>query len=85
MTRILSVFNLLKRVGFAILSWGISTMLYTITLLLFIAGLAHAQDIIWVRNGDTANSHFGGFIFPLGDQNDDGFDDWAVYASGNAN
>ncbi len=66
-TRILSVFNLLKRVGFAIL---------------FLGGSAIAQEVIWVRNGETANSHFGAAIYPLGDQNEDGCTDWMVWSVG---
>jgi len=68
LSRILSVFNLLKRVGFAVLFYSM-------------AHIAHPQDIIWQREGDTESSRFGGRILPLGDQNDDGFSDWAVYFS----
>jgi hypothetical protein len=48
------------------------------------AGLLFAQplDVIWERNGDWDEAHFGGLIFPLGDQNDDGLADWAVLSSG---
>ncbi len=67
MTRIQSVFNLLKRVGFALLLLGTS--------------LAHAQDVLWQRDGELETSRFGSGLFPLGDQNDDGFADWAVYNS----
>ena len=57
-------------------------MLYIITLPLFLFGLASAQEVLWVRSGETTNAHFGGLLFPLGDQNEDGFDDWAVSSQG---
>jgi len=67
-TRILSVFNLLKRVGLAFLLLG---------------GGAFAQpqpEVIWDRSGLFGHSRFGTTISSLGDQNDDGFSDWAVSA-----
>jgi len=66
-TRILSVFRLLKRVGFAVLLLG---------------SQAHAFDVIWNREGQGDSSRYGVWIIPLGDQNDDGFNDWGVFASG---
>ena len=67
--RISSAFNLLKRVGFAVLVfWGRMT--------------AHAQQIIWERDGEGDSSRYGREILPLGDQNLDGFDDFAVQAFG---
>jgi hypothetical protein len=69
MTRILSAFNLLKRVGFAVL---------------VMAGTVHAQQLslIWQKRGEGPQSRFGGTIFGLGDRNHDGYDDFAVYAWG---
>jgi len=40
--------------------------------------VSHAQDVVWVRNGENADSHFGAGLYSVGDQNDDGFADWAV-------
>ena len=67
MTRILSVFNLLKRVGFALLLLGSVVQ-------------AHAQDMIWARNGLHDSSGYGARVFALGDVNEDGFTDFAVEA-----
>lgn len=53
-------------------------MRYIILCLILTAGVAHAQDAVWVRNGFTPNGHFGSSVLPLGDQNDDGNADWAV-------
>jgi hypothetical protein len=39
--------------------------------------------VIWDRSGLTDSAAYGTQILPLGDQNDDGFADWAVYARGN--
>ena len=59
-------------------------------LLLFVvifAAVATAQpdslQVIWDRSGETDSSAYGYKILPLGDQNDDGFADWAVFARGN--
>ena len=41
-----------------------------------------ALDVIWDREGATESAHFGGRIWPLGDQNDDGYDDWSVMSPG---
>ncbi len=52
---------------------------------LCIAYLAYAQpmpQVIWDRSGLYGYSHFGSFISSLGDQNDDGFNDWMVCAPG---
>ncbi len=68
-TRILSVFNLLKQAGFAIL-------------LLVTSSASYAQQIIWERDGEGDSSRYGREILPLGDQNLDGFDDFAVQAFG---
>lgn len=69
MTRILSAFKQLKRVGFAVL---------------FCMSTVHAQqlDLIWEKRGEGPQSRFGGTIFGLGDRNHDGYDDFAVYAWG---
>ena len=40
---------------------------------------APAQDVLWQRDGELSTSHFGSAVYPLGDQNDDGYADWAVY------
>ncbi len=64
-TRILSVFNLLKRVGFAVLLLGAVVQ-------------AHAQEMIWARNGLRDSSGYGTREFSLGDVNEDGFMDFAV-------
>ncbi|MCB9365556.1 MAG: T9SS type A sorting domain-containing protein [Calditrichaeota bacterium] len=56
-------------------------MRYTILSLLLAANACFAQEVIWVRDGETGSSQFGAGIYPLGDQNDDGFDDWAVASS----
>jgi len=69
-TQTQSAFNLLKRVGFAVL-FALSA---THTL--------HAQQIIWERDGEADSSRYGREILPLGDQNLDGFDDFAVQAFG---
>jgi len=68
-TRILSVFNLLKRVGFAVLLLG---------------GNAFAQpfDVLWDRSGQGPESGYGARVFSLGDQNNDGFMDWGVRSQG---
>ena len=54
---------------------------------LLVATIALAQPyephIIWDRSGETDSSAYGYKILPLGDQNDDGFADWAVLAHGN--
>ena len=54
---------------------------------LFAATLVYAQlyepTVIWDRIGETDSSAYGYKILPLGDQNDDGFADWAVLARGN--
>ena len=61
----------------------------TILLLISLLGatLVSAQDyvpvVIWDRSGETDSSAYGYKILPLGDQNDDGFADWAVLARGN--
>ena len=53
-------------------------------LMLFVTSLLQAQplDIIWDRSGLQDSSGYGYEILPLGDQNDDGFNDWAVWAVG---
>ncbi|MFZ5433638.1 MAG: T9SS type A sorting domain-containing protein, partial [Calditrichota bacterium] len=43
----------------------------------------YEPNVIWDRSGLQDSSAYGYKIFPLGDQNDDGFADWAVYAVGN--
>jgi hypothetical protein len=49
------------------------------------AALAQAQSlhVIWDRSGVGDSSLYGYRILPLGDQNDDGYNDWAIFANGN--
>jgi hypothetical protein len=57
-----------------------------ILLFLLLAGHAHAQpwqpQVIWQRNGSGDSSRYGYSILPLGDQNGDGYADWAIFALG---
>lgn len=69
MTRIQSVFNQLKRVGFALLLLGGSA-------------IAQPLEVLWEREGHDDSSRFGSRVFALGDQNDDGFADWGVSSGG---
>jgi hypothetical protein len=43
----------------------------------------YEPSVIWDRSGETDSSAYGYEILPLGDQNNDGFADWTVYAQGN--
>ncbi len=58
-----------------------------IILTVFCSAIAVAQPyepiVLWDRSGETDSSAYGHEILPLGDQNDDGFADWAVLAYGN--
>lgn len=57
-----------------------------IFLLVFSASLfaqPYEPHVIWDRSGETDSSAYGYKILPLGDQNDDGYADWAVFAWGN--
>jgi hypothetical protein len=56
--------------------------LLLIFLLAFVPS-ANALNVIWNRSGATDSSLYGSAILPLGDQNNDGFNDWAVWAAGN--
>lgn len=49
-----------------------------------LSGYGHAQPlhVIWDRSGAGDSSRYGYAILPLGDQNNDGFADWAVFAEG---
>jgi hypothetical protein len=38
-------------------------------------------EVLFDRSGRTDSAAYGASIVPLGDQNDDGYDDWAVGAS----
>ena len=63
-------------IGFAVFVFGLAVM-----------NGAFAQwqpTVLWDRSGDMPTSHFGTSVFPLGDQNNDGFDDWGVFSSGQA-
>jgi hypothetical protein len=56
-----------------------------LSLLLILASHAFAQyqpHAIWQREGAGDSSLYGSQILALGDQNNDGYNDWAVYASG---
>jgi len=59
--------------------------LFLILLAITLAVAASAQPLqsIWDRSGLQDSSEYGGAILPLGDQNGDGFADWAVLAFGN--
>jgi hypothetical protein len=54
--------------------------------ILALASLAEAQpwtpNVIWSREGTGDSSLYGEAILALGDQNGDGYNDWAVYAYG---
>ena len=50
---------------------------------LFVHAQPYEPHVIWDRSGETDSSAYGYKILPLGDQNDDGFADWAVKAQGN--
>jgi len=54
--------------------------------ILLVVTLANAQPYepveIWSREGAGDSSLYGSEILALGDQNDDGYNDWAVYAAG---
>lgn len=49
--------------------------------ILFLTAAAFAQplEVIWDWQGNDPDSHFGMSLYPLGDQNDDGFADWMVW------
>ena len=58
--------------------------IYIVLLLpLVVIAQPYEPTVIWDRIGETDSSAYGYKILPLGDQNDDGFADWAVYAQGN--
>lgn len=44
--------------------------------------LAQPLHVIWDRSGAGDSSRYGYTILPLGDQNNDGYADWAVFAEG---
>jgi hypothetical protein len=62
-------------------------MRFRLIILLALTAAVSAQPyephVIWDRSGQTDSSAYGYKILPLGDQNDDGFADWAVLANGN--
>jgi len=50
-----------------------------------LAAATYAQPsphVIWDRSGAQDSSRYGAVILPLGDQNNDGYADWAVFAAG---
>jgi hypothetical protein len=63
-----------------------ATMKTAFLVLLAAAALVQAQPYqptaIWQREGAGDSSYYGSEILALGDQNGDGFNDWAVYAGG---
>ncbi len=54
-----------------------------------LAAVALAQPwqpvVIWDREGATDSAHYGYNVFPLGDQNQDGYDDFGIWARGRTN
>ena len=52
--------------------------------LVLMAACVQAQPlhVIWDRSGAGDSSSYGAVILPLGDQNNDGYADWAVFATG---
>jgi hypothetical protein len=58
------------------------TRIFTLFILLAFASSAFALNVIWDRSGAQDSSLYGSAIVPLGDQNNDGFNDWAVWAGG---
>ncbi len=60
---------------------------FGVALIIVVACIGFAQPyephVIWDRSGQTDSSAYGYKILPLGDQNNDGFADWAVFAWGN--
>lgn len=73
MKRILSYLDRLGWVGFAFLCLIVP---------MGIGAQPWNPQIIWEREGAGDSSRYGGTIFGMGDQNDDGFDDFAVEAWG---
>ena len=61
------------------------TLLLPIVLayVLTVSAQDYVPTVIWDRSGETDSSAYGYKILPLGDQNDDGFADWAVLSRGN--
>jgi hypothetical protein len=60
-----------------------SVMLLPALILLF-AGAAQAQfTVLWDKSGAYDSSRYGQVVISLGDQNQDGYADWAVYSAGN--
>ncbi len=53
---------------------------FALTLLLVSVGSAQFLDILWQRQGREQNIQYS-HVFPLGDQNGDGYADWGVGAS----
>ncbi len=45
---------------------------------LLLSGVVYGQQAIWDRSGVEFDSHYGYYVFALGDQNDDGYADWGV-------
>jgi hypothetical protein len=69
--------------------WENSTMKYILIVLQIFAfsaanALAQFPEILWEREGAGPHSQYGAAIMPLGDQNDDGFADWAVLGIGDS-
>ncbi len=58
------------------------TLLLCGAVLIAAYGQAQPLHVIWDRSGAGDSSRYGYAILPLGDQNNDGFKDWAVFAAG---
>jgi hypothetical protein len=54
-------------------------LIMLVTVLTISTGFTQPLDVIWDRSGTDPDSHFGMSLYPLGDQNDDGFADWMVW------
>jgi hypothetical protein len=69
---------------FASASWwrGVRFVVFGLLSILCVQTARAQFDMIWARDGLSTYSHYGHTIIPLGDQNDDGVNDWAVFAYG---
>ncbi len=60
-------------------------MIITLCLVAGAVAQPYEPNVLWERIGAGDSSLYGAEILALGDQNDDGFNDWAVYAQGRGN
>ncbi len=58
-------------------------MILLVTYATYALAQPYVPTVIWDRSGLTDSAAYGYKILPLGDQNDDGYADWAVQAQGN--